>query len=143
VEFKCFPRTRGDGPSGGARRTPEPRVFPAHAGMDRGLMQATRDAIRVFPAHAGMDRGGRRGRARRGSFSPHTRGWTEHDRGDDHAPEVFPAHAGMDRRPSSAFRSGSAFSPHTRGWTAQGRALEVHRPGFPRTRGDGPRRPPS
>ena len=111
------PRTRGDGPIAHRSDVVNSGVFPAHAGMDRGVRSS---AAGVSPC------------------SPHTRGWTAiraatvgarlgvpRTRGD--GPErwpsgcwsytVFPAHAGMDRPGQCPCRS------HGR---------------VPRTRGDGP-----
>ena len=92
----CFPRTRGDGPTGrsGSWRV---CVFPPHArGWTRSLA-AYASCGRVSPARAGMDRSRRSSSRPRTSF-PRTRG---------DGPS-------WDSRTSSRCR----FPPHARGWTA-------------------------
>ena len=115
------PRTRGDGPSDRSCRATATALFPAHAGMDRGVCGQwccwwccsphTRGwtgkggerhgTILLFPAHAGMDR-----------TSGHQSGG---------GARLFPAHAGMDRPTWQRRRQQSPCSPHTRGWTVKGR----------------------
>ena len=77
VQSHRVPRTRGDGPSGKPTVDVVETVFPAHAGMDRGVAASPGQPFRVFPAHAGMDRGLHGAMPGMGI--------------------VFPAHAGMDR----------------------------------------------
>ena len=93
--YRCFPRTRGDGPVSLPKPSSSPR-FPPHT---RGWTCTGRHSARspvVSPAHAGMDRMAplriasgrcfprtrgdgpvtRRTRPGRLPFPPHTRGWT-------------------------------------------------------------------
>ena len=131
-----FPRTRGDGPPILEGQdlsewvSPHTRGWTPFDGLDG-------ETLPGFPAHAGMDPEGAvrpgvgRGFPRtrgdgpaaavaaetRPAVSPHTRGWTPEHAARDDLGEGFPAHAGMDR--------GHGNGRH-------------RRPGFPRTRGDGP-----
>ncbi|MDB6134173.1 MAG: hypothetical protein JWM59_2416 [Verrucomicrobiales bacterium] len=132
----CFPRPRGDGPQMTAREVTERRFSPPTRGWTL-LMPMAFIFSRVFPAHAGMDRGGLgvfqgplrfprpRGdgpdltvnEPRTGPFSPPTRGWTAFATPMGSPDSVFPAHAGMDRA----------------GWITSPTCTS-----FPRPRGDGP-----
>ena len=134
-----FPRTRGDGPRSATAALWRSRVSPHTRGW---TLKRLLDVVgeEGFPAHAGMDPCSERLAAHRLRFprtrgdgpwikkggrelavvSPHTRGWTRADTADCMGLFGFPAHAGMDP------------------------GLRVALPceaGFPRTRGDGPRRP--
>ena len=174
-----LPRTRGDGPeiirSGGGWRPASPHTrgwtrnrpparrnppgFPAHAGMDP--MASTR---RQFMTRLPRTRGD--GPEVRGlcrsmrQASPHTRGWTRHDRLLALAGAGFPAHAGMDPPVSSgaagaqrlprtrgdgpcserADGDGHVASPHTRGWTRHAGPHQAGKSGFPAHAGMDPRR---
>ena len=149
-----FPRTRGDGPSGGMSMATG-LVFPPHTRgwTGGGCTQIYSDI--VSPAHAGMDlgRSSTTGRCRcfprtRGDgpvmkaiakaideFPPHTRGWTHERVPASLRHVVSPAHAGMDWRWSSGCKTSSCF-PRTRGdgpFTLQGLCYFVKFP--PHTRG--------
>ena len=88
-----FPRTRGDGPLGGADVEVTPAVFPAHAGM----VQPCVIAVSSCPV-----------------FSPHTRGWSRDSKARIASADVFPAHAGMVRTLALVATPCSSF-PRTRG----------------------------
>ena len=115
ASFARFPRTRGDGPEGGAD-DPGDGLFPPHArGWTRANIIQTTGTI-VSPARAGMDprradlrampqrfprtRGDGPSRAAywcpRLSFPPHARGWTGDNIRVTHVTKVSPARAGMD-----------------------------------------------
>ena len=136
-----LPRTRGDGPWKycGA---PERMSAPPHTrGWTRGRRMAARGA-RGSPAHAGMDpsrnlewhpadrlprtRGdgpvARDADGLSGEAPPHTRGWTPDSKHLQPPRLGSPAHAGMDL-------------------AQMGRLFRSNR--LPRTRGDGPRSPPT
>ncbi len=133
---ECFPRPRGDGPTGkevidgAAEFSPPTRgwpgsgievrevqsVFPAHAGMARRIERGLRDLF-GFPRPRGdgpkkLDAG-----AMPEKFSPPTRGWPAWQEWQQYRQGVFPAHAGMARE---------AMRPMPR------------KRRFPRPRGDGP-----
>ena len=136
LDWKRFPRTRGDGPSRtdfvpkAVRFPPHARgwtlmvngpfnvwvVSPARAGMDR-LRKATGDRDSRFPRTRGDGPCRLRSPTPRGPFPPHARGWTLTPRPVLGPDRVSPARAGMD--PS-----------HPAGPSSPRR--------FPRTRGDGP-----
>ena len=136
-----FPRTRGDGPHTVLLAKTGTAVSPHTRGWTCGRGRPDR-RYRGFPAHAGMDpRAGKPTGMRvwfprtRGDgpnvigapfqnveVSPHTRGWTLRVGVAGGGGCGFPAHAGMDPPPAQQYA--------VRSW-------------FPRTRGDGPRRPPS
>ena len=126
---KASPHTRGWTRSGG-RAVLRWGGFPAHAGMDplrRSGAGGRLPRTRGDGPCSGSCRKNRRG------ASPHTRGWTRDNLRDPASPHTrgwtlvsshrilpvsgFPAHAGMD-------------PPRPR--------RRRHRPGLPRTRGDGP-----
>ena len=165
-----LPRTRGDGPR--AVQEAPPRLpasphtrgwtrgeggddaldlgFPAHAGMDPGLLVA-RGVLGGLPRTRGDGPRRRHGAHRARPASPHTRGWTRSVLPAAAMRPGFPAHAGMDRgrgRPPTdrrrlprtrgdgpqeiehALRALRA-SPHTRGWTRRPLARQGPRRGFP------------
>ncbi len=133
-----IPRTRGDGPQSGCptgtASTDSPHTrgwtalgpaarcrrdgFPAHAGMDPGLVGAVVPRGRIPRTRGDGPRRGS-GRSWPSRDSPHTRGWTRREHVFAEPLRGFPAHAGMD--------------PPTR-WTRRSTR------GIPRTRGDGPHR---
>ena len=134
--MKCFPRTRGDGPST-SRPVASKSLFPPHARGWTHVAEEGQEPGTVSPARAGMDHDGRhdgndgRGFPRtRGDgplipvtlhivsrFPPHARGWTLVHRERIQPLGVSPARAGMDRLTCE---------------------LPGTRRSFPRTRGDGP-----
>ena len=140
---RWLPRTRGDGPVAGTRRTLTRSASPHTRGWTRSAAPV-RLIRRGFPAHAGMDPGRRGG----GPLRILAAG--------------FPAHAGMDpRRTRTAssrpglprtrgdgpdgFRSPRPWpwaSPHTRGWTPQVDAGAGGIDGFPAHAGMDPGRSP-
>ena len=72
------------------------QVFPAHAGMNRGLHDRRRRYVDVFPAHAGMNRSVTVGSATcHGVFPAHAGMNRSLAPGDARRGTVFPAHAGM------------------------------------------------
>ena len=157
-----FPRPRGDGPTIVAYDEEPWQVSPPTRGWTPSSQQDKR-AGRGFPAHAGMDPGvlrrsecSRRFPRPRGDgpcgiptlrpalrVSPPTRGWTTVELHQEEITLGFPAHAGMDpkehREALKALRfprprgdgplprtiSGPALrvSPPTRGWTPPGPVL--------------------
>ena len=171
-------RTRGDGPCGhivvlsvlevsphtrGWTRTdPDPvvalRGFPAHAGMDLGLLVFEPVAGR-FPRTRGDGPCCHGHRTIGRPVSPHTRGWTRDRDRMDRRDLGFPAHAGMDPCRSTCRASRRRFprtrgdgprhawtaardlpvSPHTRGWTHSRCGPVRRRPGFPAHAGMDPR----
>ena len=151
------PRTRGDGPSFDPAR-PAVEAFSPHTRGWPGVQPGDPPNSGVLPAHAGMARtfvGASRAAV---EFSPHTRGWpggagqglqrqlcSPRTRGDGpttaitprwvltvlpahagmaractkllrRARGVLPAHAGMARLTALQSAAVSPFSPHTRGW---------------------------
>ena len=173
-----LPRTRGDGPLlTGPLPTPStasPHTrgwtrarsrcaraaggFPAHAGMDPGLLRR-QPSRRRLPRTRGDGPQPRSVDAPRTTASPHTRGWTPRHRRVAVAVVGFPAHAGMDPAPRPLrLRRGRLprtrgdgpcapalcariylASPHTRGWTLATRWLRRSRRGFPAHAGMDPR----
>ncbi len=165
-----LPRTRGDGPyrdlqaqthaaasphTRGWTRTPchvrnRPAGFPAHAGMDPIPSPVCVSRSRL-PRTRGDGPGSGKDWESNRAASPHTRGWTPPDDGDECDICGFPAHAGMDRLraawvgawrrlprtrgdgppPSARSRIDREASPHTRGWTASPREGEECAVGFP------------
>ena len=133
-----FPRTRGDGPAA-VERTRRPEPVSPHTRGWTPVLKVDATGAAGFPAHAGMDPSTSGRRRPTGGFprtrgdgplnrpdddgrravSPHTRGWTRPASPRLPGERGFPAHAGMDPRLLRQRRS---------------------RLGFPRTRGDGPRR---
>ena len=114
--WRCFPRTRGDGPSASHSRLTR-GLFPPHS---RGWTRLPRGALErrgVSPALAGMDLTLRVEHTPKSCFPPHSRGWTLSPDRPAQDLRVSPALAGMDLC-------------HTRSATRY--------PRFPRTRGDGP-----
>ena len=150
----CFPRIRGDVPllhhtphnlavfsphtrgcsAGRLDRTPARIVFPAYAGMFRGLASNTSPRLR-FPRIRGDVPEYQSRSYRKIMFSPHTRGCSTDMERLNLEFQVFPAYAGMFRRPQFSFFTFisfprirgdvpvrntqkcwfSPFSPHTRG----------------------------
>ena len=93
----------------------------------------------VFPAHAGMDRGVRSTSRSGSTFSPRMRGWTG-GAGSEGAPRcVFPAHAGMDQKGYIIRDRLGLFSPRMRGWTEKQVNGTPPEQRFPRACGDGPK----
>ena len=94
---RSVPRTRGDGPAKHVAEGHLPPCSPHTRGWT-GCRQDPRQGRRVFPAHAGMDRGATMRRRHRRRV-PRTRGdGPESARIHAVSAHVFPAHAGMDRR---------------------------------------------
>ena len=95
-EALCVPRTRGDGPYCQALVSGKPRVFPAHAGMDRKGSPNRHRNVRVPRTRGDGPSTGKHSPSRT-QCSPHTRGWTVGIAYELRPGAVFPAHAGMDR----------------------------------------------
>ena len=173
----CFPRMRGDvpgGPWGGhttgkfsphargcscyvAHHQPSRTVFPAYAGMFRGL-RLRRRILSRFPRMRGdVPPCGTPGTSPP-TFSPHTRGCSISEVGGHVTGRVFPAYAGMFRLSPSPTRPASCFprirgdvpaalphswvdiqfSPHTRGCSSLQPPNQPCSRGFPRMCGDVP-----
>ncbi len=132
-----FPRTRGDGPSGG--RALDKLGFPRTRG-DGPPRSGFSDTL--SPARAGMDpvapAGHRQGagfpRTRgdgpplsartwnRSPLPPHARGWTGKEDEDGKGDAASPARAGMDPSLLGPHRGRWKLPPHARGWTRADRA---------------------
>ena len=134
-----FPRTRGDGPElseQGIFRG----AFPPHA---RGWTLDWDKAVtaeEVSPARAGMDRCGRSSGGSSRSF-PRTRGDGPSACYGTKAWIVFPPHARGWTGSRAVCRRGRCVSPARAGMDRIPRGRRSSLPSFPRTRGDGPRRP--
>ena len=180
LDHAGFPRIRGGGPGGiitvwrGTPFSPHTRGW-SHVAVDRVAV------LTVFPAYAGVVPAGSIWttsasgfpRIRGGGpitfglenasaqFSPHTRGWSQHQSEPSSQGSVFPAYAGVVPTPArqrstqmrfprirgggpcraDGKRDAGQFSPHTRGWSAVPLPLLACRVVFPAYAGVVPHHP--